>query len=90
MKVKSHTDSLQCFASYTYAQCELASHCAPWLGSARMMQMKILQAQTEILRAARHQASAGDLILLAGALPQEHVDVWAGTLDAPPSASAFA
>jgi len=54
------------------------------------MQMKILQAWTEFLQTARHQASAGDLILLAGALPQEHVSVWAGTLDAPASASAFA
>lgn len=52
--------------------------------------MQILQAQMEIFQAVRHQASTGDLILLAGALPQEHVDVWAGTLDAPASASTFA
>lgn len=54
------------------------------------MQTKILQAQTKLLWAARHQARAGDLIFLAGALSQEHVDVWAGTLDAPAKASAFA
>lgn len=87
MKVKSHRFPA-CFASYTCAK--RASHCATLLGSAQKTQTKILQAQTKILWAVRHQASAGDLILLAGALSQEHVDVSTGTLDAPAKASAFA